>query len=249
MGWRSAPIVIGGTQGSGTRGVEALFIKLGIYLHPSTESQLFKECYNGDPLDNMCMKPLGGGEAVWRGRSGFGYLEWLQDEECHPVEWHTPGLNLTERGHAYVASVPRSNRKPLRWGWKLPETMLQLAKLYVYFPGMVFVHVLRNPLDMAASYMEHLPAQSSEFKMLHGGDDNAVKLMADRCTRIVNEIPGGRKLEQCAISKGVLCYYVGLWSLLPKTAHVRAGKDSIIGMVLSPCDALGRNQPCCAFVG
>jgi hypothetical protein len=34
---------------------------------------------------------------------------------------------------------------------------------------MIFIHVLRQPLDMAASHLEHLARRVNEFSSLHGG--------------------------------------------------------------------------------
>ena len=50
--WKEAPVVIGGTGGSGTRGVVAVLSKLGIYLSPPPSSAIFRECFNGEQLDN-----------------------------------------------------------------------------------------------------------------------------------------------------------------------------------------------------
>ena len=57
--WQRAPVVIGGTGGSGTRGVVDVLVKAGIYLHPKVNTKAFKECYNGAALDNVCMHPRG----------------------------------------------------------------------------------------------------------------------------------------------------------------------------------------------
>jgi hypothetical protein len=78
--------------------------------------------------------------------------------------------------------------------------MLQLNVLFAYYPGMVFLHVLRNPLDMAYSYKEHLSSVSSEFKALHGGNQQAAKLMNERCEKIILKMPVIRTVENCAVA-------------------------------------------------
>ena len=200
--WRVSPVIVGGTQGSGTRGVEDILVKLGVYMHPARHTRLFKTCYNGDPLDNMCMRPRGG-NGLWKNKTGFNdagtlYYDWLYDKECLAIKFRPP-QNLSENGEAFLASVPQINRQPLRWGWKLPETMFQLNRLLSYFPGMVFLHVLRNPLDMANSYLEHLPAVSSEFGLLHGGAASAADLIRKRCESILKTLPERRAMEKCAV--------------------------------------------------
>jgi len=43
--WYESPIVVGGTSGSGTRGVVDVLSKMGFYMHPPAASMVFKECY------------------------------------------------------------------------------------------------------------------------------------------------------------------------------------------------------------
>ena len=45
--WRSAPVIVGGTAGSGTRGVVQMLQRLGIYMAPPRENPLFARCMNG----------------------------------------------------------------------------------------------------------------------------------------------------------------------------------------------------------
>jgi len=208
--WRESPLVVGGTSGSGTRGVEDVLVKLGIYMHPEDKTgDLFRDCYNKYPLDNHCMKPTGGGGvdiSFRKGRtdlnvstvlSGEHYLDWLYDKEC-PVIGFNPPQDLSKSGIKFMKSVPAKNRKPLRWGWKIPATMFQLNRLLSKYPGMAFVHVLRNPLDMAASYLEHLPVVSSMFSNIHGGPDKAAELIVSRCTQVNAAY---RTVHQCAVSR------------------------------------------------
>jgi hypothetical protein len=46
---------------------------------------------------------------------------------------------------------------------------------------MLFIHVLRNPLDLAAVQWEHLPNRVSEFAGIHDGYHKASRIMDRRC--------------------------------------------------------------------
>jgi hypothetical protein len=49
------------------------------------------------------------------------WYEWLQGDTCEAM--HFDVLRPTKDGWKYIDSVPKANRKPLRWGWKHPKTM------------------------------------------------------------------------------------------------------------------------------
>ena len=88
-----------------------------------------------------------------------------------------------------------------RWGWKIPKTIYQLDRLLSMYPGLLFIHVLRNPLDMSATFFEHLQARSHEFSQLHGGDAQAANLMERRCQGFVRPPPTN---PSCALTASEL---------------------------------------------
>jgi hypothetical protein len=60
----------------------------------------------------------------------------------------------------------------------------QLDELYTQFPDLVFVHFVRNPLDLAAAVgtnLQTLRSQVVDFKSLYGGFGGAADVMLKRC--------------------------------------------------------------------
>ena len=207
-GWRLAPIIVGGTQGSGTRGVQATLQKMGIFMHAEMDTwDKYKSCYNwhassphghvkyyDTAMDNSCMDVkrredwhLSLHNFTWNERASSPYTAWLYDGTCPAVSYIDPP-RLNDDGQSYMSIIPPSNRAPHRWGWKIPKTMWSLHALWAVFPNMIFVHTLRNPLDMAASYLQHLPAIAFEFNMLHGGHEKAARVMEARCSSITGDV-------------------------------------------------------------
>jgi len=60
---------------------------------------------------------------------------------------------------------------------------------------MIFVHVVRNPLDMASTQWEHVQSRTHEFTGIHGGDDEAAALMRSRCKVITHD----KDILDCAL--------------------------------------------------
>jgi len=114
--WVDAPIVIGGTGGSGTRGVVDALSLLGIYISPDGGSDVFEHCINGEPLDNLCMFPHGKLEKRKNTTEMLekNYAAWLDSGSCKSPPYKE-GLKLDHWGQAYVDSVPEVNRKPHRY--------------------------------------------------------------------------------------------------------------------------------------
>ena len=81
------------------------------------------------------------------------------------------------------------------------ECRFQLDELYTQFPDLVFVHFVRNPLDLAAAVgtnLKTLRSQVGDFKALHGGFGAAADKMLSRCEIMYPGIgPGG---GQCALN-------------------------------------------------
>ena len=176
--WRHSPVVIGGTGGSGTRGVLDILQKLSIYMAPAKGSRIFSKCFNGEPLDNSCMVPVG----IYHHNSTPNYYNWLINGTCNDSDTSVAGkLRLEPWGQHYVDSVPDASRAALRWGWKIPTTMYHLDRICKMFPGLVFIQAVRNPLDMASTFYEHLPYRVKEFKSIHNGYANAASVLSERC--------------------------------------------------------------------
>lgn len=61
---------------------------------------------------------------------------------------------------------------------------------------MIFIHVVRNPLDMASTQWEHIQSRTHEFTGIHGGYDEAAALMHNRCKIITHE----KDSSECALT-------------------------------------------------
>lgn len=124
--WTS-PVAIGGVGGSGTRLVASLLIEMGYAMGTRLNDSL-------DDLD---------------------FTDTFVDAA---VPW-LPGREFDERVHRYLCSA--GTRLPLPsagdpldatlWGWKEPNTHVFLERLVARIPGMRYIHVMRNGLDMAYS--------------------------------------------------------------------------------------------------
>lgn len=61
-------------------------------------------------------------------------------------------VRMKEEFHAALARhMPAAERRGTRWGWKAPRTVYLLPFLQSQFETFKFIHVLRDPRDMALS--------------------------------------------------------------------------------------------------
>ena len=176
--WRSSPVVVGGTGGSGTRGVVEKLIALGVYMKPR-QQLLLKKCYNGAPIDNSCMHPRV--TKVTDVVPSSKYLSFLRGELHNASCAIDTPLRPTADGQLYIDSVPRQHRVPHRWGWKTPKNSYQLHLLLSLYPNLIFIQTVRNPLDMSSDVLGHLANRAFEFSDVHGGFASAARLFKSRC--------------------------------------------------------------------
>lgn len=155
-------VAIGGVGGSGTRLVAAIVRELGVdigfdlndALDNLTFTLLFKDVAI-EALDDegfarragilsrvMTGVPLASADRILveslaeASRPSFG-------PQQHSREW------LKERASRVVQAA--TGPRPGSWGWKEPNTHVVLPRLLRVFPGLRYVHVVRNGLDMALS--------------------------------------------------------------------------------------------------
>ena len=234
--WQDAPIIITGVGGSGTRGVVDMLNALGFYLAPAKGTKA-RGCLNGVPQDNHCMTPQFKKQPSKR-MSMPDYSVWLEHGACvsEDLRFAQSNLELNSGGVTYMESVPLKNQQVHRWGFKHPKEMYRLNLLSAFFPGMLLIHVLRNPLDMAASYTEHLQYRCSEFSSLHGGAPKAAAVMKERCDTMHEEgtcALTASELRQCSdlpgyqtglqkgdsLSGGWRCMEMMLWADINVAVH------------------------------
>jgi hypothetical protein len=157
----SAPVIIGGLGGSGTRLVTELLQKEGV-------------CFGGDMndfLDNLwfsllfvrktiLLKPFEDvRRLVWIFTNAMRHGLPIPDELLPLVD----EAAMYDRGPSLRKAVLDGARETLLnsrvvhnaqglWGWKQPNSHILIPLLNQHIPRMKFIYVLRNGLDMAFSY-------------------------------------------------------------------------------------------------
>jgi hypothetical protein len=159
------PLAIGGVGGSGTRVVAAAAIALGYALGDDLNraldnlafTLLFKDRAAPDLADDgfaarvrLLAIATRGGIATDADRALLQALAVVDrggaDRVQHGAAW------LGERAARLLASASAApSPGPDRWGWKEPNTHIVLPRLRDALPGLRYVHVVRNGLDMAFS--------------------------------------------------------------------------------------------------
>jgi hypothetical protein len=132
----SPPLIIGATGGSGTRVVariaRAAGYDMGTHLNGAEDAISFIP-FHDTWIDTV--------------------IEAQADDPTTPF---VPPEAMVADFHQYLeqhlASAGPQVREPgARWGWKAPRTLLLLPFLHAQFPGMKFIHILRDGRDMAFS--------------------------------------------------------------------------------------------------
>jgi len=165
---RFAPVAIGGTTGSGTRIPAQILQQAGMYLGADLN----------DSRDNLwytllLKRPRWLPDRIWAQSheifGGLSIFEKAMEGRLRPnrAERHYIALAADEISrHGFnsrrdgegdwpeerVQSLNRSRRlRPPaeRWGWKEPCSMLLVTQMHRFFAEVLYVHVLRHPLDMA----------------------------------------------------------------------------------------------------
>lgn len=130
----SPPLIIGATGGSGTRVITRIARQAGYYmgknLNVSEDALEFSRLYN-----------------VW--------LDRLIGKSASPIPADFPKnfeRDFDDAVRRHLAAAEPAIRKPSqRWGWKTPRSIYLLPFFHARFPGMKFIHVLRDGRDMAVS--------------------------------------------------------------------------------------------------
>jgi tRNA (mo5U34)-methyltransferase len=136
-----APLVIGGTGGSGTRAVTQIVQRAGWFM--------------GSRL-NGSQDSLDVADFDWRW--GLDYLRSGTSEEMRDDFEQTLDLHLAQRPDT-----------PL-WGWKHPHSYILLPFLAERFPQMRFVHVIRDGRDIAFSKNHNQVSHYGEAALGRPGD-------------------------------------------------------------------------------
>jgi hypothetical protein len=160
------PVAIGGIGGSGTRLIAQILRQLGYYMGDDLNAAndnlwftlLFKRTeLRASGIKENDFKENDFDQAVRVFRKVMSERSLLTADEVvfvrrlaavdrphHRVAW------LRHRAESLLRST-RCHREDGLWGWKEPNTHVLLDRLEAAFPGMKYIHVMRNGLDMALS--------------------------------------------------------------------------------------------------
>jgi hypothetical protein len=156
------PVAIGGIGGSGTRLVAEIVRRLGFYLGRDLNvavdnlwfTLLFKrfelgaETHRSPEFD--CAAEVFRRVMVGDARLTAEQIAWVRTLAVTD-RLHHDGAWLAERVETLLEADAAGSGAPDRWGWKEPNTHVFLDRLPAAFPGMKYIHVARNGLDMAFS--------------------------------------------------------------------------------------------------
>ena len=165
----SAPVIVGGLNGSGTRVVAAVLQHEGFYVGQD----------HNTALDNLWFtlllkRPRWYAQHAQQSSTDpevqrtFGLLTKLMlgNEKLSGAEWRylwqaALAYSFENRAHKSVWVLRRlqhmMRRRPIDldafrgWGWKEPHSHLYLPHLAHYYPQMRYIHTIRHGLDMAYS--------------------------------------------------------------------------------------------------
>lgn len=177
--WYTAPVIIGGSGGSGTRGVSMMLQEFGIaiactskdFMLPGTDCDL--KCNSA--ADCGLLSSFRTGKAV----GGHGVLSWLRSNVSGTPAFSCNAMNeaafedaMTRSadvcGGSKRAAVARlqsviapAHRRPLRWGFKNPHATYYVNALRKVFPCMVFINTVRD-LDVMVRTAKHFDARVQE---------------------------------------------------------------------------------------
>ncbi|NWK97726.1 hypothetical protein DM806_19115 [Sphingobium lactosutens] len=151
------PVAIGGIGGSGTRVVAALLRQMGHYigsdLNPALDNLWFTLLFKRRSVllesdrdfawlcDQFWMRMTGAPDVRGDSLERIARLA-APDRMAHSWDWYRQRAATWKDAPPVRASA---------WGWKEPNTHLVIDRMFALRPDLRYIHVLRNPLDMALS--------------------------------------------------------------------------------------------------
>ena len=170
--WWEAPVIVGGSGGSGTRGVVMLLESLGVRM----------ACINSTLLSltepRLCMLPCNPASdcALINSFRGPG-TSWMRDNFSHAAACHVDPTDVEASSNASNSemcggsksaalrrlreAVRPEYRHPLRWGLKNPHSTYYVNVLRIFFPCLVYVNTVSAKLCPCPHASLHVLVTSS----------------------------------------------------------------------------------------
>ena len=172
--WWTAPVIIGGSGGSGTRGSALLMHRLGVgitcehsILDPGIVSER-EHCNPANDFDLLSGKPRRAPSLVWLVGGANTSSCAVTDAQCSNLLFSDARLNTsTDLVNLRRAVLPQY-RKNLRWGMKNPHFTYMHKWLVRVFPCMVYVHTMRGVPEMVrnADHLANRFTEAASFGLL-----------------------------------------------------------------------------------
>ena len=164
------PVAIGGIGGSGTRVFAALLTAAGAYMGPCLNEALDNLWFTvlfkrpewgqqpafGPPAPHeiaasvrLFHRAMVHGLADWGDTADKRLLRKLRDGLPPCGAWKCGAQ--AEHADSLIASKPPAEGALRFWGWKEPNTHIFLPHIDRHIPGLRYIHIVRNGLDMAFS--------------------------------------------------------------------------------------------------
>jgi len=171
--WWTAPVIIGGSGGSGTRGSAMLMHRLGVgiacehsILDPSIVSEQ-QHCNTAKDFDLLSGKQRRTPSLVWIVGGANSSSCAVTDTLCSSL-FSDARLNTSSDLVNLRRAVLPQYRKRLRWGMKNPHFTYMHKWLVRVFPCMVYVHTMRGVPEMVRNgdHLNNRFVEAASFGLL-----------------------------------------------------------------------------------
>ena len=162
----SAPIVVGGVGGSGTRVVAQMLLEANVFLggmlNESNDNLWFTLLLRRPEwlekagksevrfLQEIFFKAMRGGEKYTFNEKVKIYsalYDFIRYHYIRKPEWYSLPIAISQR----ILKTANEKHNLGNWGWKEPNSIVFISSLAEQFPSMKYLLVMRNGLDMAFS--------------------------------------------------------------------------------------------------
>ena len=138
------PIVIGATGGSGTRVIHGVLEKAGLFMGDDAKLNHAGDAMDIEPMLDAFINPI---------------LSTTKSLDYEIADLPLELANDARRDLAigvgrFLRDLPN---RTIPWGWKNPRSMYVLPLIKELFPGVRFIHLVRDGRDMATSDNQNQP--------------------------------------------------------------------------------------------